>query len=227
MIPLRSFQELRRYTLVMGQEADNGLCNAVMLGAPNTTFINRWWAEYVHFEPDKRACGSRRAIARGPRARNLTSARTHPRPPPPSAEWAYHSVLLPRQLQQEHPEEVTVLSDKAFFYPLWTQLTAMYDEDDGYDYHDNYAVHLWTSADVNKREMLRHLSVRDIFTGGGSFQRVARKLMRDAFVKGQLCPYAAEQVRFFTEDRASGARRDWPGANDTSPKRADAAARSL
>ena len=99
VIPLRSFQELRRYPLVMGEEADNGLCNAVMLGQPNTTFINRWWAEYVHFEPDK--------------------------------QWAYHSVILPRQLQAEHPEEVTVLSNKAFFWPLWTQLTAMYDEDDG------------------------------------------------------------------------------------------------
>ena len=59
----------------------------------------RWWAEYVHFEPDK--------------------------------QWAYHSVLLPRQLHADHPGEVLVLSDKAFFYPLWTQLTAMYDRDDG------------------------------------------------------------------------------------------------
>ena len=96
---MRSFQELRKYPLVMGQEADNGLCNAVILGQPNTTFINRWWAEYVHFEPDK--------------------------------QWAYHSVILPRQLQADHPTEVTVLSNKAFFWPIWTQLTAMYDEDDG------------------------------------------------------------------------------------------------
>ena len=60
---------------------------------------HRWWAEYVHFEPDK--------------------------------QWAYHSVLLPRQLHAKHPGEVLVLSDKAFFYPLWTQLSAMYDRDDG------------------------------------------------------------------------------------------------
>lgn len=164
----------------MGQELDNGLCNAVMLGAPNTTFINRWWKEYVHFEPDK--------------------------------QWAYHSVILPRELQQQHPEEVTVLSDKAFFYPSWTHLTAMYDVDDGYDYRENYAVHLWTSADPNKREMLRHLSVKDIFTGGGSFQRAARRLMRDAFLKGQLCPYAAEQVRYYTEDPSdTSVKRDWAG----------------
>jgi hypothetical protein len=164
----------------MGRELDNGLCNAVMLGAPNSSFINRWWAEYVHFEPDK--------------------------------QWAYHSVILPRELQVQHPEEVTVLSDKAFFYPSWTHLTAMYDEDDGYDYRENYAVHLWTSADPNKRELLRHLSIRDIYVGGGSFQRVARRLLSDAFRNEQLCPYAAEQVKFFmTAGGDKEVKRDWSG----------------
>ena len=78
-----------------------------------------------------------------------------------------------------------------------------------YDYHDNYAVHLWTSADPNKQQYLRTLSIRDLFTGGGSFQRVARQLLVDAYSRQQLCPYAHEQVRYFTEDSESGAKRDW------------------
>jgi hypothetical protein len=51
VIPLRDFDELRRHNLSMGLEGDAGLCNAVMVGAPNTSFINRWWAEYAHFDP--------------------------------------------------------------------------------------------------------------------------------------------------------------------------------
>lgn len=78
-----------------------------------------------------------------------------------------------------------------------------------YDYHDNYAVHLWTSADPNKQQYLRTLSIRDIFTGGGSFQRVARQLLVDAFFREQLCPYAQEQVRYFSGNASSGAKRDW------------------
>ena len=98
------------------------------------------------------------------------------------------------------------------------------DEDDGYDYHDNYAVHLWTSADPNKREMLRHLSVRDIFTGGGSFQRVARRLLREALLAGQLCGHAAAQVRYYTEDARSDAKRDWTGPRGAAVRAAAAAA---
>jgi len=64
-----------------------------------------------------------------------------------------------------------------------------------YDYHDNYAVHLWTSADAGHRERLSRLSINDIFYGNGSFHRVARKLLRDAESKGALCGYASEQVR--------------------------------
>jgi hypothetical protein len=68
---------------------------------------------------------------------------------------------------------------------------------------------LWTSADPNKQQYLRTLSIRDIFTGGGSFQRVARQLLVDAFTREQLCPYAHEQVRYFSENASSGAKRDW------------------
>jgi hypothetical protein len=94
VIALKSFEDLRRSPLSMGLEGGEGMCNAVMVGAPNTTFIQRWWAEYAHFNPEA---------------------------------WAYHSVQLPRELQRAHPGEVAVLQEKAFFYPSWIHLTAMYD----------------------------------------------------------------------------------------------------
>lgn len=176
----------------MGQEASNGLCNAVMLGAPNTTFINRWWAEYVHFDPEK--------------------------------QWAYHSVHLPRELASRHPSEVTVLGPRAFFAPTWEQLKVMYHRDDGYDYRENYAVHLWTSADGDTRELLRRLSIRDVFTAGGSFQRIMRKLLAFASKRGRLCPYAEEQVRYFLDTQEGepdvrDVRRDWMNNASTDDNR--------
>ena len=189
VIPVRSFQDLRKYPLVMGQEeaaGQSGLANAVILAAPNTTFMRRWWGEYASFEPDK--------------------------------QWAYHSVILPRALHGQHPGEVTALSGSAFFRPCWTDLTAMYDADDGYSYRDNYAVHLWTSADANKQELLRRLSVGDIFRGRGSFQRRARQLLVEAAAQGQLCGYAAAQVAYYAAagGGAEGVLRDWPGAGGNS-----------
>jgi hypothetical protein len=167
VIPLRSFSELRLADLTMGLEGDAGLCNAVMVGIPNSTFIRRWWGEYKTFDPEH--------------------------------QWAYHSVQLPRQLQRQHPEEVTVLSEKAFFYPSWIHLRTLYDEDDGYDYADNFAVHLWTSADERQRNRLAKLSVSDVYQGRGSFHRIARKLLEEAESSGKLCETAAEDVRLLSK----------------------------
>ena len=162
VIALRSFEELRKYELSMGLEGEEGLCNAVLIGAPNTSFINRWWDEYRTFDAEK--------------------------------QWAYHSVLVPRQLQRKHPTEVTVLSDRAFFTPMWTQLRAMYDTDDGYDYHANFAVHLWTSADERQRNRLAKLSPEDIFTGEGSFHRRMREFLADAYNRNALCPLIKDRT---------------------------------
>ncbi len=38
----------------------------------------------------------------------------------PAAEWNYHSVVLPKEMERRHPEEVCTLSPSAFFYPTWT-----------------------------------------------------------------------------------------------------------
>ena len=44
MIPLRNFDELRQHDFSMGLEGVAGLCNAVVVGAPNTSFIHDYAA---------------------------------------------------------------------------------------------------------------------------------------------------------------------------------------
>lgn len=55
-------------------------------------------------------------------------------------------------------------------------------------------MHLWTSADPNKRAHLAGLTVRGVWEGRGSFHRVARKLLADAAAAGTLCGPIREQV---------------------------------
>lgn len=36
------------------------------------------------------------------------------------SNWNYHSVVLPRKLAEQYPDELCELSPTAFFWPLWT-----------------------------------------------------------------------------------------------------------
>ena len=81
VLPLRPFDELLRLgaggAVVMGKEeapGQSGLANAVLLAPRNASFLNRWWARYADFAPEK--------------------------------SWAYHSVILPRELAKAFPGEV-------------------------------------------------------------------------------------------------------------------------
>jgi hypothetical protein len=187
IIPLASFEEVRRAggggRLVMGLEeapGQVGLCNAVLVGAPNTSFVNRWWAAYTSFDPQ--------------------------------ASWAYHSVILPRELAGAHPEEITILSGSAFFSPVWTELKELYEADDGYAFRDNFAVHLWTSQEAKTYGGLGRLTMAGVCAGNGSFHRVARRVLRDAAAEGLLCP-AAE----FERHAAGRPVEAWRGKKYTRP----------
>lgn len=50
VICLRPFGPLRRKRCVMGVEAGTGLCNAVILAAPQAAFLQRWWNAYRDFD---------------------------------------------------------------------------------------------------------------------------------------------------------------------------------
>jgi len=169
VIPLRSFDELRRLAgnkLVMGKEeaaGQSGMANAVLVGAPNSSFINRWWEHYKDFEGTK-GC------------------------------WACHSVLLPKRLAGEHPEEIVILGPNTFFRPTWAELKPLYEIDDQYDYIDNFAVHLWTSQEAKSYNRLTKLAPADVWSGKGSFHRVARRVLADAAAAGLLCDAAKKDM---------------------------------
>lgn len=38
-----------------------------------------------------------------------------------AGEWNTHSVILPKQMAEEHPNEVCILSPHVFFWPTWTR----------------------------------------------------------------------------------------------------------
>ena len=168
VIPIRSFDELRRIAgdkLIMGREVtpgQDGMANAVLVGAPNTSFINRWWSAYTTFDPD--------------------------------GSWAYHSVILPREIAAEHADEILILSGNAFFRPTWMELTQLYESDDKYTFQDNFAVHLWTSQESKKYGILKRLTTADVWSGNGSFFRVARRVLTDARAAGLLCDAAQQDM---------------------------------
>ncbi|KKA24436.1 hypothetical protein T310_1465 [Rasamsonia emersonii CBS 393.64] len=92
VIVLRSFDNLRHCErdVLLGYEGGDrhGLCNAIIVGRQNASFIRRWIDSYSDFD---------------------------------SKKWNYHSVILPKELAQEHPDEICPLSPTAFFWPTWTE----------------------------------------------------------------------------------------------------------
>ncbi|KAI1171905.1 hypothetical protein F4777DRAFT_563820 [Nemania sp. FL0916] len=89
---LRPFTDLLRSPrdMIMGHEGGNrgGLCNAIMVARKNSTFIDRWAAEYSNVDL--------------------------------SHEWNFHSVILPKKLQMQNPDDICALPPSTFFWPTWT-----------------------------------------------------------------------------------------------------------
>jgi hypothetical protein len=73
-----------------------GITNAVILAEPNAPFLRRWLDAYRSF----RSKGK-------------------------DEFWDEHSVVLPAKLARKYPQDITVLSEKAFFWPLWHDDTSI------------------------------------------------------------------------------------------------------
>jgi glycosyl transferase-like sugar-binding protein len=99
--------------LVMGKQANDGLCNAVMLSPPKDKFMRHWHDCYKTF----RSIGS-------------------------DQYWDEHSVRLPAKLAKRYFWELRVLPADAFFYPIWGDMPAFMTEDRGFS-NNSYTVHLW------------------------------------------------------------------------------------
>lgn len=89
------------------------------------------------------------------------------------SRWSEHSVERPLRLAQEHPDEVTVLGPRAFFWPLWSHehLYWMYGSPRDRGAKGEYANHLWESL---AWEYLNGLGVRHVRQVESEFHRWAR-----------------------------------------------------
>jgi|SaaInlStandDraft_6_1057023.scaffolds.fasta_scaffold10832_2 hypothetical protein len=126
-IVLRSFDELRSHSMVMGKESEvegglGGLANAVFLTRPHSDFIEAWAKSYAYWNDD---------------------------------HWGGFSVELPSQMAKDHPDWITVLPQRAFFYPHWDarSLERMFLNDKRQpplDWSQSYVVHLWETKSYEK-----------------------------------------------------------------------------
>jgi SAM-dependent methyltransferase len=142
----RSFDDLLGNSTVLGQEgegAEHGMANAVILAEPNAPFLRRWLAEYRSFRSSGR-----------------------------DQYWNEHSVQLPVRLAKAHPDEITILSPKAFFWPLWTDehLEWIFRSDRPIPLDGVYANHLWES---NAWKFLENLTPGQMRARDTNFHRWA------------------------------------------------------
>ena len=148
----RSFDTLLDHSTVLGREgvgAKYGMANAVMLAEPNAPFLRRWLASYQSF----RSKGK-------------------------DQYWGEHSVALPARLAAEHADEITVLSEKAFFWPLWTEedLDWIFRSNRPIPLEECYANHLWEAQAWPHLEDLTPGVVRQ---RGANFSAWARPFIAD------------------------------------------------
>ncbi|KAI7936070.1 hypothetical protein MJO29_015373 [Puccinia striiformis f. sp. tritici] len=172
---VRNFDSLLNQEVVLGQEArptakykrrpgssssisENGepvgLCNAIILSRPYSSFISRWLSSYKTFN---------------------------------HLRWADHSSVIPWTLAQAHPNEVTVLGPRAFFYPLWHEddLWLVHKTTDwDFDRSEQFAYHAWSS--ISHATYLQSLDPDRIHATGGvemgesSFTYFVRRFIHDS-----------------------------------------------
>ncbi|KAI1474055.1 glycosyltransferase family 32 protein [Daldinia eschscholtzii] len=111
-----------------------------------------------------------------------------------SKEWNYHSVVLPKELELEHPDEVCTLAPNAFFWPTWTwnhiefmhkQLSsdearkwaAEIDKNGGSLYEDQLAYHAWSQMAWERH--LSKLTPEIVRTRDTRFNILVRDFLQD------------------------------------------------
>lgn len=122
-----------------------GLCNAVMLSSPRSGFIELWLRSYKSF----RSKGK-------------------------DEYWVEHSVKVPYELAQQHPNLVTMLEPYAFHYPAYDPkgLKWLFEKDE--DYPEAYLHHLW---ETNSWEYISVLDETIIKSKDTTYNRLARSFL--------------------------------------------------
>ncbi len=148
----RSFDDLLHHSAVLGQEGyigHVGVANAVILAEKNAPFLRRWLDEYRSF----RSAGA-------------------------DQFWNEHSVHLPARLASDHPDEVTILPYRAFFWPLWTNdhLDWLFRSRRPIALDATYANHLW---ETKAWRFLENLTPGQVRARDTNFHRWARPFLAD------------------------------------------------
>jgi Glycosyltransferase sugar-binding region containing DXD motif len=127
-------------------DQSTGLCNAVLLSEKNSDFVNRWLEEYKTFRSKGR-----------------------------DKYWNEHSVQVPQQLAEKHPESITKLSPYAFHYPLYDGpgLQSMFERVTNFP--DAYLHHLWESFSWGK--YMSQLTPEIIKTTDTTYNLIARHFL--------------------------------------------------
>ncbi|KAI0449372.1 hypothetical protein F5B21DRAFT_494488 [Xylaria acuta] len=163
---LRPFTDLLRSPrdIIMGHEGGNraGLCNAIMVARKNSTFIDRWVAEYNNVDL--------------------------------SHEWNFHSVILPKKLQLQNPDDICALPPSAFFWPTWTwhhvqwmhepltrqqarQWTTEINRNGGSLFGEQLAFHAWSQMSWDR--YLSRLTPEMVRTRDTRFNLLVRRFLHD------------------------------------------------
>lgn len=157
-ICLKSFSDLLYHQFVMAYQnnSDNsiyGLCNAVMLSVPNSNFAIKWLESYKDF----RSKGN-------------------------DQYWDEHSVVRPLHLSKIYTDDIHILNNTSFFYPLWHDISnILFNEK--YDINEykqiiknNYCIHLW---DTYSHKYLKTLNENNIFTNNTIYNIFSRKFIKN------------------------------------------------
>jgi len=143
---LRPFGDLRRHECVMARQGNRGLCNAVILAMPMSRFLFEWRECFRWFRSRGR-----------------------------DANWDEHAVRIPGQLAKESGlrDHIHVLPERAFFYPLWTQMGALFESGDRGLFDGSYCVHLWST--LTRDRWLRRVTPEYVAASDSNFAFFARR----------------------------------------------------
>jgi SAM-dependent methyltransferase len=180
----RSFDDLLENSTILGQEGEGGqygMANAVILAEPDAPFLRRWLSEYRFFRSNGR-----------------------------DEYWNEHSVQLPVRLAKAHPDEIRILSPKAFFWPLWTDehLEWLFQSDRPVPLDGVYANHLWES---NAWGFLRDLTPGQVRAKETNFNHWARPFIAD-LPNAFGAPKLLDHLRRFQYSASKQAQRKIKGA---------------
>lgn len=147
---VKSFKPLLNNKFILGQQNINGcegLCPAVILSEPNSTFGQNWLAGFKD---------------------------TFEGGPPGSPTWCTHSVQYPLWLSKQIPKEITILNHETFFWPLYhhDHIEALFTQN--HIFPNAYSHHLWEGSG---KKYLDDLTIDYILDSNTTFSNLVKELI--------------------------------------------------